>query len=467
MPIIQGINILSPNPTGEGGLLINENFRTLSKRSVTTLSTRNPTTTDDYDSNYSVGSRWFNQTSLTEWVCISANSGELASWVKTFPNRDCYRLVGRGSSQDVHGVTTADTTYYFNLVIPYDCYDVKLIFSNSGGDGGGPAGLKISAGIQKSSGSSTFLALTFNKQHYYTFDGAGGRWDIESDPMTISLLAGSYTVAVYVDNSGTSGGNQLYFLGYSSGFGLGFKTGEYVQGTNIMGDVGEVGTYHFPVAAVIGKFSSGAAKVGVVGTGDSIMYGSDGSSLFSHHWLSTPLSSVCGVSIQSRWGKNTQAVIDSEILYGRIWDAADVIVSEVGNNDLTAAMSFSDFIAIRRLEWAMYKRHGCNVVATTITPRTTSTDSWATVENQSYASAAFSPGGTVNQFNDWLLENAVTEGVIFFDLRAYVADTTFPYKWKPNYTGAGDSGVHPKDIAIDAISVGVTNDLLPILNRLI
>lgn len=72
-----GLEIVTRDPSGAGGLAINDNFKALS----TALKTSNPTAGDDNTHGYSRGSRWFNTSTDVEWICtkrrhcINAQSG--------------------------------------------------------------------------------------------------------------------------------------------------------------------------------------------------------------------------------------------------------------------------------------------------------------------------------------------------------------------------------------------------------
>ena len=79
----KGLSVLN-SASGAGGSAINTDFTTLADRigPCNYTATTDPTSSDNESLNYYVGSRWMNQTTGTEWVCI-ASSTSTATWVTT------------------------------------------------------------------------------------------------------------------------------------------------------------------------------------------------------------------------------------------------------------------------------------------------------------------------------------------------------------------------------------------------
>ena len=79
----KGLEVLTPDPVGDGGLLINDNFKNLADRIGPSnySSNRAPVATDDLNSGYYAGSRWLNTSNSTEYICLS-NSVGAATWLK-------------------------------------------------------------------------------------------------------------------------------------------------------------------------------------------------------------------------------------------------------------------------------------------------------------------------------------------------------------------------------------------------
>jgi hypothetical protein len=66
-----GLQVVSPTPTGSGGLAINNNFKALS----TQVSAVNPTSGNDSSQGFAVGSRWYNSSTTVEWICLGNTAG--------------------------------------------------------------------------------------------------------------------------------------------------------------------------------------------------------------------------------------------------------------------------------------------------------------------------------------------------------------------------------------------------------
>src|SRR5579862_9315331 len=57
------VQIVSPDPTADGGLALNSNFKALSTKIAAST---DPTSSDDYTDGFRNGSRWFNGTTKAE-----------------------------------------------------------------------------------------------------------------------------------------------------------------------------------------------------------------------------------------------------------------------------------------------------------------------------------------------------------------------------------------------------------------
>lgn len=66
-----GLQIVSPEPTGEGGVALNENFKALTEN----LAEVDPGVDDDALAGYAAGSRWLNTLTGVEWVCVDPTEG--------------------------------------------------------------------------------------------------------------------------------------------------------------------------------------------------------------------------------------------------------------------------------------------------------------------------------------------------------------------------------------------------------
>jgi len=109
----------------------------------------------------------------------------------------------------------------------------------------------------------------------------------------------------------------------------------------------------------------------------------------------------------------------------------------MGNNDIMSGRTLAQMQDSHLEAWAHAKLFGCKVGAVTLTPRTTSTDSWATVANQMPV-AEYTTAGIRGQFNAWLFEQKLLGNLDFIvDVNSVVADTTNPDVFKAGFSYDG------------------------------
>jgi hypothetical protein len=121
-------------------------------------------------------------------------------------------------------------------------------------------------------------------------------------------------------------------------------------------------------------------------------------------------------------------------------------IYEYGINDVRGgSVTLASMQSTALANWQILVNKKIKVWACTLTPNTTSTDSWATTTNQTYAN---STGNTVRiQYNNWLrsLPSTLLTGII------ETADTCESSRdsglWKPSYTS---DGLHPNSTGFAA-----------------
>ena len=113
------------------------------------------------------------------------------------------------------------------------------------------------------------------------------------------------------------------------------------------------------------------------------------------------------------------------------------VIFGMGNNDIMSGRTLSQMQDSHLEAWAHAKLFGCKVGAVTLTPRTTSTDSWATTANQTPVSN-YTTAGIRGQFNAWLFAQRAA-GVLDFiiDINSVAADTTNPDVFKAGFSYDG------------------------------
>lgn len=107
-----------------------------------------------------------------------------------------------------------------------------------------------------------------------------------------------------------------------------------------------------------------------------------------------------------------------QLLLGRVTH----LISEYGTNDTFGSITLATLQAQAQAAWAQYLSRGIKVWQCTLTPRTTSTDNWATTGNQTIVSSA---AETLMQgFNSWIRANYASLGLSgYIDMRHAVDPT--------------------------------------------
>lgn len=138
-------------------------------------------------------------------------------------------------------------------------------------------------------------------------------------------------------------------------------------------------------------------------------------------------------------------------------------VEELGTNNLgtssagNAASLQSEIASV----WALLRAGGIQKIARTkLIPRTSSTDSWATIANQS-PYPAFVAGGTAETVNAWIDTKLVDGTLDAVVAMSSTRDAGVPQAWPVNGTAfyACTDGTHPKDLFHEAMAAEVRTAL--------
>ncbi|MCP1306473.1 SGNH/GDSL hydrolase family protein [Paenibacillus tyrfis] len=128
-----------------------------------------------------------------------------------------------------------------------------------------------------------------------------------------------------------------------------------------------------------------------------------------------------------------------------------------GTNDLMGK-SFDQFKADISATWQLLRDFGIEeIYQFTIPPRTTSTDNWATHENQTPVNAKFAKGADRDQANAWLLSNpapGLLTGTI--DTASAVQHPKDGNKWD---VGTTKDGTHPNEVGHERMRLKFTDYL--------
>ena len=213
-------------------------------------------------------------------------------------------------------------------------------------------------------------------------------------------------------------------------------------------------------SAIIGKFSSPYPSV--ILFGDSIVFGAKdggptavgggGGVLGGGIFARACWNSAIPYARQARTG--TQA-IQAAVNYTKqsgLWKYASHFICNLGTNDLNAGQTAATTQTNLRILWAAAKAAGVQrVEQALIMSRTTSTDAWVTVANQTPITG-FETGGTKKDaLNTLLVANVGANGLdAVLDLSPQWRDTVAADKINASYV---DDGTHPLPIAAQRVSL--------------
>lgn len=302
-------------------------------------------------------------------------------------------------------------------------------------------------------GSSVGVPVTVGGSTSWNING--GEW-VQTDPIAISVSAGqTIDVQTYVS------GAQWYPTLINGG---GFAAGNYA--TSGASKLGSTSGVLYTPAIVTGKRTGSA----VVVMGDSIAYNSALGS--SWGYIEKGLSGHYGLINTSSPGDRLYWYLAGRRSFSQFADSdATTAVVEYCRNDLEDSRTVAQMQANLITLWTTRSSAGQRVIQTTITPHTTSTDSWATTANQTVSSTAIEARRV--QLNDWVRAGApilsgaaVAVGTVgallagdsghplygYWEITDNVETARNSGIWKAAYT---TDGLHPSTTGITAAALGV------------
>lgn len=129
-------------------------------------------------------------------------------------------------------------------------------------------------------------------------------------------------------------------------------------------------------------------------------------------------------------------------------------IVEYGRNDISAPAALATIQANLQTCWNVFAKRGIKVFQTTITPKTTSTDSWATTANQTTASSSQELVRT--QLNDWI-RTVPAPLTGYFEIADIVETSRNSGIWKATGSASGYTadGLHPTAAMHTLMAAGV------------
>lgn len=365
---------------------------------------------------------------------------------------------GWGYSRDPQNGTLAGSTYKSKYIVRGLFKDLQVVYANFTNPWGDvndkvnavPITIKASITI-----NGVVIPLFFNGARTVVLQPG---CTIMSDPCGISVPANTlfYTntyMSVPVDTNKAPAG--------------------YLTMASIAGDATDTGivsggqTQGYGPLTIIGYSDQKA----IIGFGDSIMVGKNDSTfvdselsinqtIYNGGWFTRALKPVLPFLNLSKESQKISDVIKTECIWGRgqFFKYGTSIVSNLGINDLPTDNLATIQANLIKL-WALLASYGLKVYHCTITPRTTSTDSWATVENQTpYAWESVRVA-----VNNWLRDTSANGAIAqssgtltgIFEMADIIEGTRNSGKWALIGSAASTSdGLHPLANSYTAMAVG-------------
>lgn len=301
-----------------------------------------------------------------------------------------------------------------------------------------------------------------------------------SDTLSLSVTAGQ---KIYIRQGFTISSSSLFLpscaLPWASGGGdfqsVNPEVAGQVQSTGAMTNPGSgitsvAGTLPF---AVLGKTSSPQVSIGILG--DSIADGQgdqlSASTSGALGYIERGLDGVAGFTLPwVNWAVSSNRLqFDTSVTGAKKRDFFPYIthlIVALGTNDIgngrSLAQMQADLTDIANNAKSINNPYGdrLKVGACVVSPRTTSTDSWATTANQTPVSG-WESGGLRDQWNAWLLTQVGTLLDFVIDTRVSTDDPTEPEKWAVNGVAnyATNDGLHQRG-AMHALMKVQVNDMV-------
>ena len=320
-----------------------------------------------------------------------------------------------------------------------DALDVGLVYANwrnpsGAGEAAGPNAITVRAAIEYPAGTMTPVFF-------------GGRREVVMEPGAqatsdagagVSIPAGAQAwVRTHV--SAASGGKWPLGVTTVPGDGEGSNLSGGGADLTTSGTVPTAFAYGYGPLAVTG-LTAGAQRAVVV-LGDSIASGQADNPANDMGFVVRAIGGRCGWSSLAMPAEQAAQIVTGGgrrmALAGRF---ATTAVCNHGINDLVIGRTAQQVQASLLALWKGLAARGLEVFHTTLTPRTTSSDGWATLGGQS----AYANEAERQAINAWLRSGPSPHLTGVFDVAAVLEDGTTG-RWKAPAEGAltGD-GLHPK-----------------------
>lgn len=242
-----------------------------------------------------------------------------------------------------------------------------------------------------------------------------------------------------------------FALDYTSPPAVGSATDPVDSGVTTQATLGNGTSIPMPLAITGTPTKTGSTLL----LGDSILLGNNDSYQDSYQpgWAVRALGGAGSWWRSAKTGDQAAFFLSQDTIRLGVAARETAAIVDYGTNDIRSGNSLSTVQTNLVAVWTALAQRGLAVWQATITPQTTSTDSWATVGNQT-AAAGFGPGSVWANLNAWLRSGAawyiggvqLTAGqpghplVGVLDVAVAVTDPGTGWAWVATWT---TDGVHP------------------------
>jgi hypothetical protein len=329
--------------------------------------------------------------------------------------------------------------------------------NNNGAEADGDNAITIRAAIELPGGAG-FIPVTFGGQRSVTIQPGA---TVQSDPVGFSSSLTSSPNWYIRTNVSVASAGMTWPLQLMAATNDQAETGTAVTDKTTSGTIATAYLRMYGPAAVLGVAETETPSVAICG--DSIAAGYNHTYQNSFLTLALDRASVpyinlaAGSEVSGKWGANQARFRRAPLLRH-----CTHVIFEDGINSFGGGLTFAQVQATQQAAWDYFKSLGLVVIQTTITPRTTSTDSWATAGNQTLYSAAENTIRT--QFNAWVRTlPAPLSGYI--EAADTVESARDSGKWKTDGTANKwtSDGIHPSTYAHDQLDPVVSSQISAIL----
>lgn len=380
--------------------------------------------------------------------------------------------------QDLYNVGSygshTSATYRWMHVATTNASDIRLVYGNfyspvGSGDTVGPNNIQVKATLEY---NGNYYEVLFGGQTTVTVNPGG---IVVSDPVNIYIPKGTvyYTRTLVTVTTGgqqwpvgltlyntTAGSPPANYSGEWVAYDADFTTSNPTSGQYTWGQ------YGFSPLAIVGTPQSYKSTPSLLVVGDSETMGG-GDSPNDNGWILRALNTNYGYLMVGRGGQNASVVVGTmrRFRFALAKYATHAFV-ELGTNDFGGATPTHTFTQVQGYLTDIYTElvnRGIKVYGVTIPPRTNSSDSWATANNQTAINTAYQAGGYRDQLNSWI--KAGGGGLLsgYIDCASVLSTTNASGDpvWIPGYTS---DGIHPNPTGHAAIASALGSQITSALN---